>query len=113
MQGRKPNKEEQQWLDAIRPIGCICCIELGLIEPYRTPEEYTAIHHIDGCQKPGAHLKSIPICDSDHQHAPWARHVNKRLFVQKFGTEQYLLEQTRKLVDERDNYIPPLLAPNR
>ncbi len=100
MQGRTPTKAEKQWMNDIVQIGCICCIEEGSLTPYEMPPEYTAIHHIDGKTKPEAHLKTIPICPFHHQEGPDARHVNKKRFVEKFGTEEYLLKRTGEILNE-------------
>jgi hypothetical protein len=99
--GRTPTAEERQWLNDSKELGCIVCITQRLVAPWETPPEYTANHHIDGARKPGAHLLSIPLCANHHQHDETARHVNKRVFVEKYGTELYLLGCARAYVAQK------------
>lgn len=101
MNGRTPTAEEKAWLNEIRQLGCIACIMARQVEPWTTPEAYTATHHIDGARKPGAHFFTLPLCDPHHQTGPDARHVNKRRFEAKFGTELYLLGCTRAYVEQK------------
>ena len=98
MKARKPNKDEERWLRLIRQLGCIACIVAGRIAPWTVPEDYTAIHHIDGTQKPGAHKKTLPLCPGCHQKNSDARHVNKRKFEETYGTEVELLEKVESFV---------------
>lgn len=97
MNGRKPDKAEQVWLDGIRQIGCICCIADGYIQPYEVSQEHTAIHHIDGQRKAGAHFKTLPLCPNHHQHGPVSVHGTKRQFKEEYGTEQFLLDWVGEL----------------
>jgi len=92
MNGRKPDAEEVKWLRITKLKGYIRAFEVD--------GAYTANHHINGCRKPKAHLDSIPLCDGHHQHDKNARHVNKTRFEAEFGTEEELLEATKRLVNE-------------
>lgn len=97
MKGRNPNKQEQEWMDAICQLGCIVCrIHLGVNSP-------ASPHHLEGKTKEGAHLKTIPLCGRHHQIPGdyWkTRHHNKTQFESAYGTEQELLEQTKRLVEK-------------
>lgn len=98
LKGRGPTRAERDWMDAIADLGCIVChLEMG----FDTPAE---IHHLDGKKKPGAHLRSIPLCPAHHRggysgEPCVSRHPYKAAFVERYGTEEYLLEQTRQRVD--------------
>ena len=100
MNGRNPTKDERRWLAAITDLGCIVCLlEHGQASP-------ASPHHIDGSQKPGAHLRTIPLCWAHHQggsdgsNEPYvSRHPFKNRFVEEYGTEQELLKDTAHLVD--------------
>lgn len=103
MKGRNPTAEEKRYMAAVAEMGCIIC-ELFL-------DEFTpgAIHHIDGKTKPGAHFKSLCMCDRHHQYKDnqkpprWiSRHGDGRYaFEQKYYPEQKLLEITyEKLADQ-------------
>jgi hypothetical protein len=94
MKGRSANKKEKNWMDSVSQMGCIVC---KLHYDCFTPAE---IHHISGKTKPGAHLKTIGLCYRHHREGVnnemyVSRHPNKREFEKRYGTEEYLLEQTK------------------
>ena len=61
MKSRNPTRAEREWMDAITNHGCVVCQrEFGIFTE-------TEIHHLDGKTKPGAHLKSIPLCYRHHR----------------------------------------------
>ena len=97
--GRKPNKEEQEWLNKICELGCIICIlEMGVYSP-------ASPHHIDGKTKEGSHLKTIPLCGLHHQGGEHneqytSRHPYKDRFEKRYGTEESLLKKVREMVNE-------------
>jgi hypothetical protein len=102
MNSRTPDKEEKAWMQEARQIGCIVCVLFCDVPPWTTPEEYTAIHHIDGSTKPGAHLLTIPLCAAHHQTGPNARHKNKTRFTENFGGEDYLRLMTKDFINTKD-----------
>lgn len=83
----------------ITRLGCICCRMQG--------RGYVpaAVHHLlsGGVRK--GHLFSIPLCDpGHHQGAPKSsgeisRHPNKAAFEARYGTEEFLLELTQRVVE--------------
>ena len=97
MKGRNPNKAEKEWLAKITRLGCIVCwLEHG-VETQASP------HHIAGKTKPGAHMKTIPLCGLHHQGGQdcpeyTSRHPHKARFEARYGTEDYLLEKTKELI---------------
>lgn len=100
MQSHRASKEEREWMDRIAEMGCVVCLKfLGLTTP---PE----IHHIAGKVKEGSHLLTIPLCHLHHRSgqdtaAFTSRHPFKSRFEERYGTEQELLEWTRKEIDRR------------
>ena len=98
MKGRTPTKAEKEHMQKVRALGCIACIVKGYTAPYEVPEEYVAVHHIEGKTKPEAHLKSIGLCPEHHQHGKEAVHGHKKAFNAKFGTEYELLELALELI---------------
>lgn len=108
MKGRTPTEEEKDWMDDICQFGCIVCY-LEFDGLYTPPQ----IHHIHGKTRPGAHKKTIPLCYNHHmadqQNPPsplyTSRHPNKAAFEKRYGTEQYLLEMTEKLIFEQQGVI--------
>jgi hypothetical protein len=85
----------------LRELGCIVCLlELQIFTP-------TAIHHIDGKTKPRCHQKTIGLCGRHHQvpdnEKPprWFNFHGKRMeFELTYGTEDYLLSETNRLINE-------------
>ena len=64
MAGRTRTSEEVVLHDSMAALGCICCINKGLIQPFSgTP---VSIHHIDGRTKEDAHKKALPLCSWHH-----------------------------------------------
>lgn len=95
-------KAEREWMAAVSEIGCIVCLLQG--------RGYVpcAIHHLltDGGRRIG-HLSTIGLCDPGHHKGAPAdsgevsRHPNKARFEAKYGSEEYLLDETRKRVEAR------------
>lgn len=95
--GRSPDKQETLWLDRITQVGCIACRIFLKVE---SPAE---VHHLDGKVKPGAHLRSIPLCPRHHRipGRGWvSRADGKKAFEAEFMPEDDLLEVTQALVTE-------------
>ena len=98
MQGRTPNKKEKQWMDSISNFGCIVC---KLFYQCDSPAE---IHHIDGKTKPGAHLKTLPLCYKHHREGVnndmyVSRHPFKKEFEKRYGKQYDLLERLQELIE--------------
>lgn len=84
----------------VAEFGCVVChLHLrGLFTP-------CAVHHLltDGGRRIG-HLSTIGLCPSHHnggqntRHAV-SRHPHKREFENRYGTEEFLLDALRKLID--------------
>lgn len=97
MNGRKPTKEESEWLAAVADLGCIVCRnEFKIFSPCE-------IHHLEGSKKPGAHKKTIGLCVPHHRGGYQtaectSRHPYKYQFQLRYGSEKSLLEQTEKLI---------------
>ena len=93
-------KAEQKWMSAISEF-CIVCY---LFHRVKTP---AAVHHLltPGKRRIG-HLHTIGLCDPGHHKNPQqgsekiARHPTKARFEEAYGTEEFLLEEQRKLVNE-------------
>ena len=86
MNGKKANKQEQKWIDAILEHGCVICQQNGLY----TPAE---IHHINGGSK---HLESLPLCFFHHRQGGnkeeyVSRHPWLSEFESRYGDEVDIL----------------------
>lgn len=104
MNGRKPTKAEQEWLDQVIDLPCIVC---RLEKRGATPAE---VHHINGSRKPDAHFDTIPLCVFHHRvgndnEQYTSRHPFKKRFEKRYGTEAELLQKTREIIQENHNVI--------
>lgn len=91
-------KAEQQWMDAITDLGCIVCLmaDRGYVPP--------CVHHMLRGGRRIGHLSTIPLCHLHHQggmNTPMyvSRHPFKREFERRYGSEEFLLKETRRRVD--------------
>ena len=64
MAGKTRTKIEMSLHDKMARLGCIACINKGLIQPFSGSP--VSIHHIDGRTKEDAHKKAIPLCGWHH-----------------------------------------------
>jgi hypothetical protein len=65
LKGKAPKTYELKLHNDIAAIGCICCINLGLIAAFESAT-FVSVHHTDGRTKPGAHEKVLPLCAGHH-----------------------------------------------
>jgi len=98
MKGRTPTVKEKKWMDDITQIGCVVCrLEMETFS-------FAEVHHLDGKVKPDAHLNSIPLCFYHHRGGQdnemyTARHPFKKRFIDRYGTEEWLLDATQQMVE--------------
>jgi hypothetical protein len=64
LKGIPVKSDEKELHDKMASLGCICCINLGLIQPFSNSP--VSIHHIDGRTKKGSHKKTLPLCGAHH-----------------------------------------------
>lgn len=99
MKGRNPTAEERRHMARVRDIGCIACINMGLIIAYEMPAEQTLIHHVYGKTVPNAHKKTLPLCDPHHSpHYHTGLHSNRVEWEVQHGTQRELLEQVEGML---------------
>lgn len=86
-------KQEKVWMDKVASLGCYVC------------ERPAALHHIrpkgTGIGRRTSHFHVIPLC-YDHHQGQFSIHMAKKQFEAKYGTEQEILENVKKRVDEQD-----------
>lgn len=90
-------KAERAWMDAISELGCIVC---RTHDGIYTPGHF---HHILKNGKRIDHLHTLCLCPTHHNtgiRTPHyvSRHPWKREFERRYGTEQSLLEETKKMI---------------
>mgnify|MGYP003669111732 CR=1 FL=1 len=111
--GISRTKDEMELHDKMAALGCICCINKGLILPFSNSP--TSIHHIDGRTKKDCHKKSLPLCAWHHDtpvptelkamypdvfplHAKGAE-GGKKAWENLHGTQYELLEQVMEFIN--------------
>lgn len=91
-------REVKTWYKDLSTIGCIVCANNGLHSPCE-------IHHLlDGGRRIGD-LVSVGLCKLHHRggyNGPdyVSRHPYRKEFERRYGSEQDLYEQTKRLVDQ-------------
>jgi len=90
-------KSDNEWMRRITEMGCIACMVQG------TPGTMAEVHHIREGQGRGQrsnHQQSLALCPAHHRGTDHPRtasiHMAKLAFIDQFGTEQELLELTRR-----------------
>ncbi len=95
MPRKKPlKKAEKIYLSKVREIGCIACLKIN-----RRSE--AVIHHIrkhTGLGLRPAFDQTIPLCPQHHNMGNESIHLNKKVFIKKFGTEQDLLHEVKEII---------------
>lgn len=93
-------KAEKAHLSRVAALGCVACYMQG------TPGTPAEIHHPRSGRGKGqraSHIDGIPLCPAHHRgtHHPAVPsiHLAKRAFIERFGTEETLLELVRQLVE--------------
>lgn len=86
-------KADQKHLDRVAAQGCIVCALLGY------PDSPAGIHHVrigQGAGQRADHFHTIPLCPLHHQTGGYgvAIHAGKKIWEEKYGTEEELLAQT-------------------
>ena len=90
-------KAEKKWMGNIAQFGCIVCHLQG------HPGTPAIVHHILKNGRRQSHLQTIPLCQPGHHmygtNGKISRHPNKARFEAEYGTEDYLLQKTKELVN--------------
>tara|TARA_R100001198_G_scaffold52889_1_gene29727 strand:- start:128 stop:415 length:288 start_codon:yes stop_codon:yes gene_type:complete len=95
MATKKKIKEHYQ---KVAELGCIVCQKMGY---YDTPAEIHHIHQKFMLGRKADYLETIPLCPYHHRTSNEAFHHSPKLFTEKWGTQEELLEETRRLLDDR------------
>ena len=92
-------KAEKQQLNRVAALGCIACYLQG------TPGTPAEIHHPRAGRGKGqraSHMDGIPLCPPHHRgtHHPAVPsiHLSKLAFIERFGTEEKLLQLVHQLI---------------
>tara|TARA_Y100001972_G_scaffold113600_1_gene148464 strand:+ start:63 stop:347 length:285 start_codon:yes stop_codon:yes gene_type:complete len=86
---RVATKKEKEHLAKVASLGCFCC------------GQDAEIHHIrkhTGMSLRPSHYETIPLCFVHHRTGKDSIHLGKKLFIEKYGTEQEILEITKERI---------------
>lgn len=84
---RPPNAEEKRHHAKVRDLGCIIC---------GSP---AALHHAGtGMGGRKDHMKILPLCYFHHQGEEGIHTLSRRVWQEKYGTEQFLLGKINLLL---------------
>jgi hypothetical protein len=86
---RVANKKEKEHLAKVASLGCYVC------------ERPAEVHHIrkhTGMSLRPSHYETIPLCFVHHRTGKDSIHLGKKLFIEKYGTEQEILEITKERI---------------
>jgi len=95
--GRHITKADKQRFEHLQQLGCVVCwMEFCVHSP-------AEVHHIRGKVRNDAHQLTIPLCHKHHRegsnNAQWtSRHPWRAQFVERYGTEDQLLEITNVML---------------
>ena len=100
MAKKRPNKVERERLRTIGEMPCYACYIDGLEMP-------SEVHHIrsnTGLGLRPSHFATIPLCSSHHRTGKLSVHLGKKAFVERYGTEQEILEKVNREIERcREN----------
>ena len=92
-------KKEKEWMRKVSELDCYCC---------GSPAE---VHHIrslktgSGIGLRPSHFDTIPLCGRHHRTNKDSIHLGKKLFIQKYGTEQDILKQVIDKIKKKEEQV--------
>ena len=100
MAKKRPNKVERERLRTIGEMPCYACFQDGF-------ETQSEVHHIRkniGLSIRPDHKLTIPLCPKHHRFGKISIHLGKKAFVDRYGTEQEILEKVNREIERcREN----------
>ena len=100
MAKKRPNKVERERLRTIGEMPCYACFQDGR-------ETNAEVHHIrtqTGLGLRPSHFATIPLCSTHHRTGKLSVHLGKKAFVERYGTEQEILEKVNREIERcREN----------
>lgn len=94
--GKKaPPKAEREHMGVVAGLCCVVCRNLRLGD---SPAEVHHVRYLAGGGQRSGNLDTIPLCPLHHRLGGWgvAYHAGPEEFERRYGTEEALLEQTKR-----------------
>ncbi|KAA0089335.1 hypothetical protein CIW54_07670 [Paraburkholderia sp. T12-10] len=97
---KKPTVAEREHMGIVAGLCCIVCRNLGYGE---SPAEVHHVRYLAGGGQRSGNMDTIGLCPMHHRLGGYgvAFHSGPAIWQEKYGTEQKLLEQTRREIEER------------
>jgi hypothetical protein len=95
MAKKRPTKLERERLQAVASLPCYACFIDGIEMP-------SEVHHIrsqTGLGLRPSHFATIPLCSKHHRTGKVSVHLGKKAFIEKYGTEQEILENVNREIE--------------
>jgi hypothetical protein len=93
-------KADKERLQTIAEMPCYACFQDGV-------EMQSEVHHIrkhTGLSIRPEHKFTIPLCAKHHRFGKVSVHLGKKAFVERYGTEQEILEKVNREIERcREN----------
>ena len=96
MAKKRPSKSEKEYMTKVANYGCIACEIDGKISP-------AEIHHIrkhTGMGLRPSHFDIIPLCSVHHRTGKISVHLDKKAFIEKYGSEDSLKQRVRERIEK-------------
>ena len=96
MAKKRPTVAERKWMQQVADYGCIACEKDGLNVP-------AEIHHIrkhTGMGLRPSHFDIIPLCSVHHRTGKISVHLDKKAFIEKYGSEDSLKQRVRERIEK-------------
>ena len=84
-------KAEKEHLRRVAEMGCYVCSR---------PAEIHHIRHQTGLAMRSSSYETIPLCEIHHRLGKVSVHLGKKEFVKRYGTEQQILAEIRRRLNE-------------
>ena len=93
-------KADAEHLAKVAALGCLACRKSG----HRTDAEVHHIRETAGIGQRAGHDETIPLCPAHHRGTMHpvvsSIHLDRRVFIEMYGTELELLAETERLLNE-------------
>jgi len=91
MAKKRPTVAERKWMQQVAEMGCYVCSK---------PAEIHHIRHQTGLAMRSSHYETIPLCPEHHRFGKVSVHLGKKEFVKRYGTEQQILAEIRRKLND-------------
>lgn len=100
MKAKPATKEQQRRFDAMKLLGCYCCIVDG-----KKFKVHPDVHHFVRNNKRIGHDATAPLCEYHHDLPNgFSWHFHRRAFRERYGSDAEVVEKVNIMLAERGLY---------